>query len=109
MKKLYLDFHRAGYAHSVEVWRDGELVGGVYGVYVGGVFGGESMFFKESNASKIALLAMIDHLRGHGLTWMDIQMVTPATEAFGGKYIPKRDFLARLEESKSQARPIVFY
>ena len=104
--KAYKEFHRAGYAHSVEVWQDDELVGGLYGVYVAGVFCGESMFFVRDNASKVALLTLIEFLRGHGLMWIDTQMVTPALESFGGKYISRGDFLQRLELSKQVAVPL---
>lgn len=106
--QAYRAFHRAGYAHSVEVWEGEELVGGLYGVYVAGVFCGESMFYLRPNASKVALVKLIEFLRAHGLLWMDIQMVTPAMAAFGGKYISRGDFLQRLEYSKPTAKPIRF-
>lgn len=96
----YCHFHQAGYAHSVEVWREDELVGGLYGVYVAGSFSGESMFYKESNASKLALVTLIDSLKVSGVRWLDIQMVTPLTEQLGGVYISKSQFLKRLEVSK---------
>lgn len=108
MLSAYLDFHAAGYAHSLEVWRGERLVGGLYGVYVGGVFCGESMFYREANASKLALVRMVDHLRNQGLSWMDIQMVTPALESFGGKYISRDEFLERLRLAKATAREILF-
>ena len=104
----YLEFHDAGYAHSLEVWAGDDLVGGLYGVYVAGVFSGESMFFHQPNASKAALVRLVDFLSGHNLTWMDIQMVTPASKAFGGKYIPRHRFLERLDKAKRQAMPIEF-
>ena len=104
----YVQFHKAGYAHSVEVWDQERLVGGLYGVYVGGLFCGESMFFVEDNASKMALVRLIEFLRAQGLQWMDIQMVTPALQAFGGKYIPRPRFLERLEHSKAGARALHF-
>lgn len=106
--KAYKEFHRAGYAHSVEAWEGDELVGGLYGVYVAGVFCGESMFFVKANASKVALVTLVEYLRAQGLMWMDIQMVTPAMAAFGGKYIPREDFLQRIEYSKPMAHPIQF-
>lgn len=126
--RAYEEFHAAGYAHSVEVWSSSEdsrgdrgslqsdsnktherhLVGGLYGVYVAGVFSGESMFFSESNASKVALLSTIEMLQANGLTWMDIQMVTPVTEALGGKYILRDEFLRRLELAKLTAAPLKF-
>lgn len=98
----YIRFHEAGYAHSIEAWRGDELVGGLYGVYVGGVFSGESMFYREPNASKLCLYKMIEHLRGKGLKWMDTQMVTPVVESFGGNYIERDDFLKRVSEAKTQ-------
>jgi leucyl/phenylalanyl-tRNA--protein transferase len=98
--KAYTEFHRAGYAHSVEVWQSGRLVGGMYGVLVAGVFAGESMFYKADNASKIALLAMIEKLQSEGHSWMDIQMLTPVTEAFGGKYVSRNKYLKMLEMNK---------
>lgn len=109
MVKAYREFHRAGYAHSLEVWDGDELVGGLYGVYVGGLFCGESMFFHRANASKLALVKMVEFLKSAGLKWMDIQMVTPALEQFGGKYISRAAFLRRLEITKEQAKPIDFY
>lgn len=98
----YTKFHKAGFAHSVEVWNPaGELVGGMYGVYLNGVFSGESMFHKETNASKLALLAVIEKLQAKGLTWMDIQMVTPLLEHLGGEYVSRISFLDRLEAEKA--------
>ena len=104
--KAYEEFHRRGYAHSVECWSGDKLVGGLYGVYVAGVFSGESMFFKESNASKFCLLKLIERLKENGLTWMDIQMVTPVTESLGGKYITKKQYLLRVEQSKLKAKKL---
>lgn len=104
----YVRFHNEGYAHSIEVWRDEAMVGGLYGVYVQGVFSGESMFHREPNTSKLALLEMALKLKSLGLQWMDIQMLTPVTEQFGGHYITRRDFLLRLrqEHLKSPAQKI---
>lgn len=104
----YSDFHRAGYAHSLEVWQGSDLVGGIYGVYVAGSFSGESMFFQKGGASKLALLSLVDFLKSSGLKWMDIQMVTPLCEQLGGKYISRRDFLLRLEASRAKAKPLEF-
>lgn len=104
----YKAFHKAGYAHSLEVWKEDRLVGGLYGVYVAGVFCGESMFFREDNASKCALVRMVDFLQEQGLQWMDIQMVTPLLENFGGKYISRDEFLNRLEQCKKTAQAIEF-
>lgn len=104
MQEAYLEFHRAGHAHCVELREGGELVGGMYGVFVRGVFSGESMFYKRDNASKICLLAMIHRLRSSGLEWIDTQMVTPVVEQLGGKYISRDDFLERLQNSPAKAK-----
>jgi leucyl/phenylalanyl-tRNA--protein transferase len=104
----YRDFHRAGYAHSLEVWDGGDLAGGLYGVYVAGVFCGESMFYRKPNASKLALVKLIEFLSKQGLMWIDIQMVTPLLEQFGGKYIPREDFLRRIEYQKTRAKQLEF-
>jgi leucyl/phenylalanyl-tRNA--protein transferase len=95
--KTYIDFHNGGNAHSVEVWGEGEnLVGGLYGVDSGGVFCGESMFFKESNASKFALLHLIEHLKTKGSTWLDIQMMTPHFKILGAHEVDRTVFLDKL-------------
>lgn len=93
----YTRFHRAGFAHSVECWNGDRLVGGLYGVYVSGVFSGESMFHSEPNTSKLCLIKLVERLKSLGLSWMDIQMVTPVTKHLGGRYIPRLEFLSRLE------------
>lgn len=93
MIEAYENFHRAGFAKSFEVWRGDRLVGGLYGVFVEGVFSGESMFHHEDDASKRALQFAVESLRADGLSWMDTQMVTPVVEAFGGKLIPRDQYL----------------
>jgi leucyl/phenylalanyl-tRNA--protein transferase len=96
--ETYTRLHEEGMAHSVEAWdAAGELVGGLYGVDAGGVFCGESMFYKRRNASKLALLFLIDHLRSRGSTWLDSQVMTPHFEALGAKDIPRRAFLDKLK------------
>jgi leucyl/phenylalanyl-tRNA--protein transferase len=106
--QAYGAFHRAGYAHSLEVWNGDDLVGGLYGVYVAGVFCGESMFYTQPNASKIAVVRLVECLRANGLQWMDIQMVTPVLEQMGGSYISREDYLSRLELAKARARALDF-
>ncbi len=99
----YTKFHEAGDAHSVEVWnRAGDLIGGLYGVDAGGVFCGESMFYKKSNASKLALLFLIEHLKKRGATWLDIQVMTPHFEVLGAKEIGREEFLDKLEAAQSK-------
>ncbi|MFH2202067.1 MAG: leucyl/phenylalanyl-tRNA--protein transferase [Elusimicrobiota bacterium] len=97
MVEAYTRLHEAGRAHSVECWEGGELVGGVYGVHVDGAFSGESMFYKRDNASKLCLVRLIERLQSRGLTWMDVQMVTPVVELFGGRYIPRGEYLDLLD------------
>jgi leucyl/phenylalanyl-tRNA--protein transferase len=99
----YSTLHKEKMAHSVEAWdADGELVGGVYGVDAGGVFCGESMFYKQPNASKLALLFLIDHLRSRGSTWFDAQVMTPHIRALGAKEIQRGEFLRRLRETQAK-------
>ena len=102
MIRAYCELHRQGHAHSVEVWEDAELVGGMYGVDACGSFSGESMFSLRSDASKLALLFLIDHLKERGLNWIDIQMVTPHLEALGAKEVPRADFLAKLAATQKR-------
>lgn len=95
LRDAYVELHRAGHAHSVETWRDGELVGGVYGVSVGAYFSGESMFHRESDASKVALVALVRHLRARGFTLLDVQQETEHSVRMGATAIPRPVFLAR--------------
>ncbi len=97
----YTRFHEAGDAHSVEVWRDGDLVGGLYGVDAGGLFTGESMFYRASDASKLALLFLIEQLRARGATWIDCQVMTPHMEALGAREIARAKFLDMLAEAQA--------
>lgn len=98
----YTALHDAGDAHSVEAWEGSDLVGGLYGVDAGGVFTGESMFFVRPDASKLALLHLIEHLRGRGATWLDCQVMTPHMAALGARQIPRARFLDMLEEAQSR-------
>jgi leucyl/phenylalanyl-tRNA--protein transferase len=102
MIRAYCELHEQGHAHSVEVWEGAELVGGLYGVDACGSFAGESMFSLRSNASKLALLFLIDHLAAHGLDWLDIQMVTPHLESLGAKPIPRSAFLSKLTTTQTR-------
>jgi leucyl/phenylalanyl-tRNA---protein transferase len=98
--EAYTGLYEAGDAHSVEVWDGEELVGGLYGVDSGGVFGGESMFHLRPNASKFALLFLIEHLKARGATWIDIQVMTPHFQVLGAKEIERNLFLEKLEEAQ---------
>lgn len=100
---VYCELHANGLAHSVETRdREGNLVGGLYGVDAGGIFCGESMFYKAPNASKLALLFLIDHLRSRGANWLDSQVMTPHMQALGAKEIDRDDFLDKLKATQSQ-------
>jgi leucyl/phenylalanyl-tRNA--protein transferase len=100
MIRGYCKFHRQGHAHSVEAWEGDELVGGVYGVDAGGAFAGESMFRIRPNASKLALLFLLEHLQSRGLDWLDVQVLTPHTEALGAKLVTRDEFLERLAHTR---------
>ena len=97
--ECYLAIHRLGLAHSVETWQDGRLVGGLYGVHLGGVFFGESMFHRVTDASKVALAALVDRLTRRGFRLLDTQWVTPHLEQFGAIEIPRIEYLRRLREA----------
>lgn len=95
--RLYRELHARGAAHSIECWQDGELAGGLYGVSLGGAFFGESMFSRETDASKTALVHLIARLRRGGYTLLDTQFVTQHLTRFGAIEIPRRDYRKRLE------------
>jgi leucyl/phenylalanyl-tRNA--protein transferase len=97
--QAYTRLHTAGYAHSVECWVGSDLVGGIYGVQVGGLFAGESMFHRVKDASKVALAALVERLRQQGFALFDIQMTTPHTEQFGATNIGREEYLRRLAEA----------
>jgi len=95
----YEVLHERGFAHSVEAWRDDRLVGGLYGVALRGAFFGESMFFRETDASKVALVALVERLRDRGYQLLDTQWVTPHLEQFGAVEITRSRYLRKLEQS----------
>lgn len=103
--KAFTQFHNEGHAHSVEVWHNGQLVGGLYGVFVSGVFTGESMFHTESDVTKLALYALIERLKANGHTFIDTQQVVGLAYKWGAKLIPREDFEKRLEESHAKLLP----
>jgi leucyl/phenylalanyl-tRNA--protein transferase len=96
MRIAYARLHRAGHAHCVETWRAGELVGGLYGVALGRMFFGESMFSRATDASKVALVALVAELRRRGLPLIDCQVRTPLLAGLGAREIPRRAFLREL-------------
>ena len=97
--EVYAALHRAGKAHSVEAWREGRLVGGTYGLALGGAFMAESMFHRETDASKVALGALVARLREHGFILLDVQYVTPHLESLGAVEITRREYERRLAEA----------
>jgi len=99
MVKAYCQLHELGYAISVETWNEEKLVGGLYGIYLKdkGIFCGESMFSKESNASKFAFIKMIEHFKTQGLRLVDCQMYTPHLESLGAEVMPRIKFLRYLK------------
>lgn len=98
--RAYDRLHKMGHVHSVEAWEGENLVGGIYGIDIDGVFAGESMFYLKPYASKLALLHLIDHLKARGASWIDIQQLTPHMQALGAKAVARNDFLAKLEEGR---------
>lgn len=98
----YTRLHRLGIAHSVEAWNGTRLVAGVYGVDIDGAFAAESMFYSEPNASKLALLHLIDHLRSRGLDWLDTQVLTPHVTRLGARAMPRDEFLEKLRRTRAR-------
>jgi leucyl/phenylalanyl-tRNA--protein transferase len=101
--EAYCQLNAQGHAHSVECWLGKHLAGGIYGVAIGGFFAGESMFHRASNASKVALFHLIEHLRRQGFELLDVQMLTPITSQLGGVNIPRTDYLERLARATAKA------
>ncbi len=106
----YGRLHELGWAHSVETWRDGRLVGGLYGVAIGGLFAGESMFHHETDASKAALVALVEGMRDeyvdHRL--LDVQWATPHLASLGVVEIPRARYLSRLRRALPLPAPVIF-
>lgn len=96
---VYCELHELGYAHSVETWSNGELVGGLYGVTVGGLFAGESMFSRATDSSKIALVHLVERLRAGGFTLLDTQFMTEHLRRFGAVEIPRVEYQTRLRQA----------
>ncbi|MEP7156500.1 MAG: leucyl/phenylalanyl-tRNA--protein transferase [Betaproteobacteria bacterium] len=105
MQAAYIRLHELGVAHSVESWQDGKLVGGLYGMALGRMFFGESMFSRETDASKVALMAMVEKLRRDGFGLIDCQQETRHLASFGARPIARRDFVQHLRELINSGKP----
>lgn len=105
MQAAYLELHRRGIAHSVEVWQEDQLVGGLYGLALGRLFFGESMFSRTDNASKIGFVTLVEQLRECGYVLIDCQMHTQHLSSFGAREIPRADFAGYLERYLDQSGP----
>jgi len=97
--KSYGRLHKVGHAHSVEVWREDELVGGLYGVHIGAAFFGESMFHRATDGSKVALVALVERLRASEFVLLDTQWQTPHLRQFGTREIPREEYLQILQRA----------
>lgn len=106
IREAYLELHEMGYAHSIELWDNGALAGGVYGVAIGGAFFGESMFSRQPDASKIALVCLVEHLKACGFTLFDTQFVTAHLQRLGAVEIARDDYKARLKDALSVAASV---
>jgi leucyl/phenylalanyl-tRNA--protein transferase len=95
--RVYGELHRRGKAHSVEVWREEQLVGGLYGVHLGGAFFAESKFHRVTDASKVALASLVERLRARGFALLEVQYLTPHLKQFGAIEIPHRQYVKRLK------------
>jgi len=102
--EAYLRLHRLGHAHSVEAWSEGELAGGLYGLAVGTVFCGESMFHRRRDASKVALVHLVERMRLRGFELLDIQFMTEHLARFGAVEIPRKQYLRRLSDGLERPR-----
>jgi leucyl/phenylalanyl-tRNA--protein transferase len=100
--RLYIGLHAGGHAHSVECWQHGELAGGLYGVRLGAAFFGESMFSRRTDASKVALVHLVDALKRGGFTLLDTQFITAHLARFGAVEVPRRQYLALLHDAISR-------
>jgi leucyl/phenylalanyl-tRNA--protein transferase len=113
IRAAYVELHRLGWVHSVEAWRDGRLAGGLYGVSIGGLFAGESMFHRETDASKVALVALVELLREDGggtgePRLLDVQWQTPHLASLGVVQISRREYLGRLPDAVAAGVPRAF-
>jgi leucyl/phenylalanyl-tRNA--protein transferase len=105
MRHAYADLHDCGWAHSIEVWQSGLLVGGLYGLIIGGAFFGESMFSLQANASKIALLYAASFLNSGAVKILDCQVISSHLTSLGARIVPRREFMQRLASACIPAKP----
>ena len=98
VKRAYISLHKMGYAQSAEAWKDGQLVGGLYGIRMGKVFFGESMFSRQSNASKYVFIKYVEQLRSEGVELIDCQVYTEHLESLGARMIPRKKFISLLSK-----------
>lgn len=103
----YVNLHRLGHAHSVEAWFEGRLVGGLYGVSLGGAFFGESMFHEVTDASKVALYALVTRMRDRGFSLLDTQWLTPHLRTMGAIEIPRAEYQRRLTDCVDEDRRFI--
>jgi leucyl/phenylalanyl-tRNA--protein transferase len=99
MREAYTELNRLGFAHSFESYANDVLVGGLYGIQIGRFFAAESSFFRVSNASKIAMIRLAEHLKEQGIGWFDCQVLTPFSESFGARSIPRQEFMQLLDSA----------
>ena len=99
IRAAYIELHRLGFAHSVESWSDDSLAGGLYGVGLGGAFFGESMFHRATDASKVALVGLVERMKDRGFELLDVQFMTEHLRQFGAVEIPRREYERRLHKA----------
>lgn len=114
MQAAYINLHEQGHAHSIEVWKNNddnekELVGGLYGIAINGFFSGESMFYKQTNASKFALIALGELLKSINIDFIDCQLLNPFLEDMGAKEVSRDDFIQRQQGAITKIVPVNFW
>jgi len=102
MRSAYVELHQRGVAHSVEAWCDDQLAGGLYGISMGGMFAGESMFSSRTDASKVALHHLVEHMKDSGMSLLDVQVQNPHLASLGAVEIPRRVYIRRLRKALDQ-------
>ncbi|WP_371185169.1 leucyl/phenylalanyl-tRNA--protein transferase [Thalassotalea maritima] len=109
MQQAYQRLHQLGYAHSIEIWQNNQLVGGLYGVAIAGLFSGESMFYQQTNASKLALIALAEHLQSIGVNFIDCQLQNPFLASMGAVEISRQAFLSLKQHALAAQIPNDFW